>query len=186
MNILCFTGSPRKQSLSSVLMAEFLDNFKRIGCEINVINAYEADVEPCTACGRCAVDAVCIHSDRMIDIYNLIRSADIIAVSSPLYFSSFPSPLKAIIDRCQLIWEENRRLGIKSKEKKGFFFCSAGSDYKDIFAAVLICIKHFYNTINTVFDENEFILMKNCDTISKISPVFIEKCRMLSNKYSDQ
>jgi multimeric flavodoxin WrbA len=121
----------------------------------------------------------------MSEIYDLIREADIISISSPLYFSSFPAPLKSIIDRCQLLWEESRRTGIYYKEKKGFFFCTSGSDYNDIFSSVLTGIRHFYNTINTSFNIEEAILLRNCDITSEISPDILEKCRMLGVKYSD-
>ena len=122
----------------------------------------------------------------MTSLYQLIREADIISVSSPLYFSSFPSPLKAIIDRCQLFWEEERRTGAPIKLKKGFLFCAAGSDYKGIFSCIIPGIKHFFNTINTSFDINETILIKNCDTSPEINPEVLESCRLLGVKYSNK
>ncbi|HNX25646.1 MAG TPA: flavodoxin family protein [Spirochaetota bacterium] len=186
MNLLALTGSPRKNSFSTKLQNEFLNPFIKNGFNINIVNAYEADIKPCTACGRCASESRCIFDDAMSDIYNLIRNADIISISSPLYFSSFPAPLKSIIDRCQLLWEESKRTGIKSKEKKGFFFCTAGSDYNEIFTGVLTGMRHFYNTINTSFDINEAVLVKNCDLTEEISLDMLEKCRMLGIKYSDQ
>lgn len=185
MNLLAITGSPRKNSYSTQLLYEFLDPFLKNGSNINVVNAYESDIQPCTACGNCSLESSCIFDDAMTDIYNLIRNADIICISSPLYFSSFPAPLKTVIDRCQLLWEENRRDGYRIKPKKGFFFCTAGSDYNEIFTSVLTGIKHFYNSINCSFDPGEAILLKNCDITEKISPDILEKCRMLGIKYSD-
>jgi len=185
LNLLAITGSPRKNSFSTKLHSSFLNPFIENGFKINIINAYEADVKSCTACGHCAAESSCIFNDNMSEIYDLIREADIISVSSPLYFSSFPAPLKSIIDRCQLLWEENRRTGINFKEKKGFFFCTSGSDYNDIFSSVLTGIRHFYNTINTSFNMDEAILLRNCDITNEISPDILEKCRMLGVKYSE-
>ncbi len=186
MKLLAITGSPRKNSFSAKLQNEFLNPFIANGFVINTVNAYEADVNPCTACGRCSSESICIFDDSMSEIYRLIRDADVISISSPLYFSSFPAPLKSVIDRCQLLWEETKRSGIKLKAKKGFFFCTAGSDYNDIFLSVLTGVRHFYNTINTSFDMNEAILLKNCDITEEISLEILEKCRMLGIKYSDQ
>ncbi len=185
MNLLALTGSPRKNSFSTNLQNQFLNPFAEKGFKINIINAYEADVQSCTACGICGTESHCIFDDSMSDIYNLIRDADIISIASPLYFSSFPAPLKSIIDRCQLLWEENRKTGLKIKEKKGFFFCSAGSDYNEIFSSVLTSVRHFYNTINTSFDIDNTVLIKNSDMTDQISPEILEKCRMLGVKYSD-
>lgn len=185
MNLLAITGSPREKSFSSMLHYEFLNPFMEKGFKIDIINAFEASVNPCNACGNCFSEPHCIFNDGMTGIYNLIRDADIISISSPLYFSSFPAPLKAIIDRCQLLWEEKKRDANGIKAKKGFFFCSAGSDYNEIFSGVLTGIRHFFNSINTSFDINEAILVKNCDATDEISSIIMEKCRMLGIKYSD-
>jgi multimeric flavodoxin WrbA len=184
MNHVAIVGSPRKSSFSLRLHNEFLNQFKNGDFKIDIVNAYDANVGPCTACNYCEKDSKCIFNDKMTGIYQLIRDADIISVSSPLYFSTFPSPLKAIIDRCQLFWEEERRTGNPIKPKKGFLFCAAGSDYKGIFSCVIPGIKHFFNTINTAFDINETILIKNCDTSKEIAPEIIESCRILGMKYA--
>jgi len=185
LNLLAFTGSPRKNSFSSQLQSEFLNPFIKNGFKINIINSYAPDVNYCTACGQCTGDSSCIFDDEMDDIYTLIRDADIISVASPLYFSSLPAPLKTIIDRCQLLWEENRRTGNRIKEKKGFFFCTAGSDYNEIFSGAMAVIRHFFNTVNASFDINEAVLLKNSDFINQLSSEILEKCRVLGGKYSD-
>ena len=185
LNLLAITGSPRKNSYSTKLHNEFLDPFIKNGSKIDIISPYDIDIKPCTACGSCKDESNCIFDDSMTKIYKLIRDADIISISSPLYFSSFPGPLKTLIDRCQLLWEENRRNDIKIKERRGFFFCTAGSDYNDIFLSVLTVVKHFYNSINTSFNPDETVLVKDCDLKDEISPEILEKCRVLGAKYSD-
>jgi len=121
LNILAFTGSPRKESKSTKLHNEFLNSFITNGFKVNIINAYQSNINPCIGCGYCASKLQCRFYDGMSDIYSLIKEADIISVSSPLYFSFFPAPLKTIIDRCQLLWEEKRN-NIPMKRKRGFFF----------------------------------------------------------------
>lgn len=164
---------------------EFLNPFIERGFKVDIINSYQAHIHPCNACGSCSAESRCIFDDDMTEIYSLIRNADIISISSPLYFSSFPAPLKTIIDRCQLLWEEKKRTGVRVKNRKGFFFCSAGSDYNEIFSGVLTGIRHFYNSINTSFDINEAVLFKNGDINENISGELLEKCRMLGRKYSE-
>jgi len=186
MNHLAIVGSPRKNSFSLKLHNKFLEQFKNSDFKIDIVHAYDANVGPCTACNFCENNSKCIFDDKMTGIYQLIRDADMISVSTPLYFSTFPSPLKAIIDRCQLFWEEERRTGIQIKPKKGFLFCAAGSDYKGIFSCVIPGIKHFFNTINTSFDINETVLIKNCDSSEGIEPEILESCHILGNKYANK
>ncbi|MCL1833626.1 MAG: flavodoxin family protein, partial [Leptospirales bacterium] len=99
----------------------FLNQFAAGGFKTDIINAYQTNIKPCTGCGYCASKLQCSIDDGMSGIYTLIKEADIISVSSPLYFSSFPAPLKTIIDRCQLLWEEKKN-NMPMKKKRGFFF----------------------------------------------------------------
>jgi hypothetical protein len=78
----------------------------------------------------------------MSDIYSLIKNADIISVSSPLYFSFFPAPLKTIIDRCQLFWEEKKN-NIPMKKKRGFFFAQPAL-ITAIFLAALLSVLNIF------------------------------------------
>ena len=142
MRILAFTGSPRRESISSKLHNGFLDSFAASGFKVDIINAYQANINPCIGCGHCADKLQCNFHDDMPDIYSLIKEADIISVSSPLYFSSFPSPLKAMIDRCQLLWEEKKN-NIPMKRKKGFFFAQPGRIIAISFAALLCPLSIF-------------------------------------------
>jgi len=142
LNILAFTGSPRRESKSTKLHNEFLKAFITNGAKVDIVNAYQADVKPCMGCGYCASKLQCSFSDGMSDIYSLIKEADIISVSSPLYFSSFPAPLKTIIDRCQLLWEEKKN-NIPMKRKRGFFFAQPDPTTAIFFAALLCPLSIF-------------------------------------------
>jgi multimeric flavodoxin WrbA len=136
LNLLAFTGRPRKESISSKLQNEFLKPFITTGFKVDIVNAYQTKINPCMGCGYCSSKLQCNFSDEMSDIYSLIREADIISVSSPLYFSSFPAPLKTIIDRCQLLWEEKKN-NIPIKKKTGFFFALQDQTIKIFFAVFL-------------------------------------------------
>ena len=142
MNLLAFTGSQRRESKSTKLHNEFLKAFITNEFKVDIINAYQPDVNPCMGCGHCASELQCSFSDGMSDIYSLIKEADIISVSSPLYFSAFPAPLKTIIDRCQLLWEEKRN-NIPMKRKRGFFFAQPDLTIMIFFAALLYVLNIF-------------------------------------------
>lgn len=184
MLLLSIFGSPRKNGFSSRLHEELIIPFKERGFFIERIYAYDAKVHPCTACGWCADHSSCSIDDGMTDIYNLIRTADIISISSPLYFSSLPSPLKAIIDRCQVLWEEGRRNQFMLKKRKGIFICAAGDEYNGMFDGVSMAIKHFYNAISTSYIPEDAILYPLSDTSPEISLEFIEKTRIIGERYS--
>jgi multimeric flavodoxin WrbA len=121
----------------------------------------------------------------MNGIYSMIRQADVISISTPLYFSSAPSQLKVLIDRCQVFWEEkNHANGKKSPMKKGILICTAGAEYNNMFSGIILMMRHFFNTINAGFTENEAILIPGLDSpdSKKISLEIIGTAARLSER----
>lgn len=186
MRLLAIFGSPRKNGYSSRIHEEIIIPFAERGFIIDRVYAYESDVEPCTGCAYCRDHNSCSIDDGMTGIYSLIKDADVISISSPLYFSSLPSPLKAIIDRCQLLWEEcGANPGLKNGTKKGVFICAGGSEYSEMFAGAIQCMRHFFNAINVSFKPEDSLLYPNSDSSPEISLEFLEKARMLGKAYSE-
>lgn len=175
MLTLSIYGSPRSEGFSSTLHNEFLKAFEEKGIKIVKIFPYKSDINPCIACGNCRDKPQCIYNDDMTEIYSLIREADFITISSPLYFSSFPSPLKGLMDRCQLIWEELRRTDSVKKRKQGFFISTGGADYNNMFAGVLMGIKHYFNSIGVTFSAENTVLLPGADDLGQISLEIINK-----------
>jgi multimeric flavodoxin WrbA len=173
--VLSIFGSPDPGGFSSTLHNELLKPFEQKGIKSDIIHTYKADINPCTACGHCRDKPQCIFTDDMTQIYNIIRETDIITISSPVYFSSFPAPLKAFIDRCQLIWEERKRNNITELTKQGFLICAGGSEYNSMFKGILAVTRHFFNSTGVSFSEKNSILYSNTDSAHKISLEFLNK-----------
>ena len=177
MKVLSIFGSPNQGGFSSTLHRELLKPFEKKGVKCLSIHPYEIKINPCTACGQCRHKPQCIFNDDMTEIYNNIREADIITISSPLYFSSFPSPLKALIDRCQLIWEERRRNKITELTGQGFLICTGGGEYSSMFKGIMTMTGHFFNSLGVSFSEENTILYSNTDSAEEISLEFLDKAR---------
>lgn len=177
MRVLSIFGSPKDEGFSSALHKNFLIPFNERGVKVVKVFPYKIRISPCTACGYCRDISECVFSDDMTEIYSLIRDTDIMIVSSPLYFSSFPSQLKALMDRCQLIWEERKRGGALDKSKKGFFICTGGGDYTSMFSGVLKGMQHYFNSMGVSFTEENTILCRNTDSYDQISLEFLNKAR---------
>ncbi len=177
MLVLSIHGSPKSGGFSSTLHNEFLKPFEEAGINVAGVYAYKSDINPCIACGNCRDKPQCIYNDDMTEIYPLIRNADFIVISSPLYFSSFPSPLKALIDRCQLIWEERHRLHSADRLKRGFFISTGGAEYNNMFAGVVMGIKHYFNSMGVTFSGENTVLLSGADNMDEISLEILNKTR---------
>ena len=181
-NVLAIFGSSRKQGISSSIHDEFLEAFNG-DIEVTKIFVYEENILPCNACGICTNEEKCPINDSMQKIYGLIKSADLISISSPLYFSSLPGQLKNLIDRCEIFW--NNR--IANERRYGFFISSAGnSGYKNMFVPSVTVIRHFFKTIEASYIEDDFILFPGTDSIEKAPDDFMDKVNRTGKIYLEK
>ena len=124
--ILVLSGSPRVDSVSHELCRAFLSS---ANCEVKEYNAYKTNAAPCVACGWCGKNAGCCFDD-LDEFMHDFEQADYFVIATPVYNSSVPAPLKAIIDRFQRYYSLRFSHGVKppvAKHKKAALIISAGS-----------------------------------------------------------
>lgn len=149
MKILGIIGSPRRGGNSERLLDRFLAGASLGGQEIETLAVSELTIQPCTGCGAC-FEGACPQADDMRLVYPLLREAEVIAVASPVYFSGVPASLKALIDRCQVLWVEKYLKGIRHS-KRGYFFASAARTAPGAFDGALATIEAFFRTLDAEF-----------------------------------
>ncbi|HNR88872.1 MAG TPA: flavodoxin family protein [Spirochaetota bacterium] len=157
--VLSLFGSPRDTSVSSHLHERFLAPLAAAGHEVRRYAAYAMDVRPCIACGHCRDSFSCVHDDEMTALYPLLVQARLVSVSSPVYFSGLPGPLKTVIDRCQALWELARRECI-SGARDGFFISVGEGDYPRQFEPSVVTMRHFFNSIGCRPLESDYLLVR--------------------------
>lgn len=101
MNILIFSGSPRKGGNTDLLVEAFVKGASQKH-NVEIVSVHDCNVAPCMACDACFADENhhCVQHDDMTAIYNKMSQADMLVIASPVYFYSISAQLKAVIDRC--------------------------------------------------------------------------------------
>jgi multimeric flavodoxin WrbA len=126
--ILVLFGSPHKNGSTAQLLEAFLQPLAP-EAEIKIINAFQYKITPCSGCEFCTTAEQCAMRD-FDELDALIRLADVLVVATPVYYLSFPAPLKAIIDRTQRYFSARFSLGINppiQKPKLAAVLVTAGS-----------------------------------------------------------
>ncbi|PKL41349.1 MAG: hypothetical protein CVV44_01560 [Spirochaetae bacterium HGW-Spirochaetae-1] len=182
--VLSIFGSPRGKGYSSVIHHHLLDGIKRHSLEVEEFHVHDRDIRPCTACGHCIEKFSCIHDDDMSRIYPLLRDTAMITISSPVYFSGLNGKLKIFIDRCQVLWELNRRAPGDIAGKEALFVSAAGSDYPHVFVPSKITIRHLFNSLRARFNEDDYILLAGTDSMTEVPHEVREKTTGLAVKYA--
>ncbi|MCC5911012.1 MAG: flavodoxin family protein [Clostridiaceae bacterium] len=169
LHVLAIVGSPRKGKNNDALVTSMLEGIENHGNSSVSIEKLYADklaIQSCKACDGCTRKRGCVLKDGMNDIYEKFDKADIIIVSSPLYFNSISGQLKSIIDRNQAIWSSkyilNNSLIDKSKLRLGYFICTAGMpEEPNLFHATFPIMELFFKSVNTNWEGS--LLISNVD-----------------------
>ena len=172
LRILAIVGSPRKGKNNDTLVKHMLQGIEETSTSevfIEKLYADKLNVASCKACNACAKKLGCIIKDDMEGLYKKFDEADIVILSSPLYFNSISGRVKTIIDRNQAIWSSKYILESslidKDKQRLGYFICTAGMpESPELFDATFPIMDLFFKSINTEYRGN--LLIANVDEVS--------------------
>ncbi len=168
-----------------MLHEEFLSSWGE-DVVVERIYVYERDIHPCIACSYCSRAFGCVFNDDMRHIYDALRGAVLISISSPLYFSSLTGQLKCMIDRCQVFWELRRREPEAIIPKTGFFIATGGGDYPGMFTSAATVVRHFFNSIGCVHNERDYLLQPNVESAADLGNDTLERARATGMKYYNE
>ncbi len=121
--VLILSGSPRKGGNSDTLCDEFMKGAIEAGNEVEKIFVAGKNIGYCNACYACKDTGVCVIKDNMTEVLQKMLDADVIVLSSPVYFYSISAQLKAVIDRTVARWLEFR-------DKEFYYIMTAAEDEK--------------------------------------------------------
>ncbi|MBN1693729.1 MAG: flavodoxin family protein [Dehalococcoidales bacterium] len=100
MKAIGIVGSPRKGGNSEILTKHCLKAIKEEGLETELIRLAGLDIKGCNACGYCFKNPnECSIEDDLQPIHKKMLAADIIVVSSPVYYGSATSLIKGLLER---------------------------------------------------------------------------------------
>ncbi|MHA1291772.1 MAG: flavodoxin family protein [Promethearchaeota archaeon] len=99
MKAIGIVGSPRKNGNSAFLLNLVLENLSNSNFETEVIFLKDLSISPCNECYYCTKEEKCIIEDDMQELYNKLRDANVIILSTPVFMGGITSRLKAFMER---------------------------------------------------------------------------------------
>lgn len=150
MKVVGISTSPRRSGNSEALLDRALEGAASAGADVEKIVLNELDFKACQECGGCLRSGVCVIRDGMSHIYKELDSADVVIISSPIFFASLSAQAKMMIDRFQCAWAAKYILNnpARTKKRRGVFISVAGSYRKDHFENARSIIKAFFATLD--------------------------------------
>ena len=98
MNAIGVVGSPRRSGNTEILTKHTLQAIAEEGLDTELITLAGMDLRHCTACGICFEEERCSIDDDLMPVYEKMKEADAIILSSPVYYGSASSLIKALMD----------------------------------------------------------------------------------------
>lgn len=98
--IVVLVGSVRKGGNTDLLAQAFAEGARKNNT-VEILSVADYKINPCIGCNSCftAEGNRCFQRDDMRIIYDKLRTADILAIASPVYFYGISAQLKSVIDR---------------------------------------------------------------------------------------
>jgi multimeric flavodoxin WrbA len=94
------TGSPRTGGNSDLLAAAFIKGATQAGHEVVECQVGRKSIMGCKACDTCySTGKPCSFDDDFNNIAPLLETAEAIIFITPLYWFTFPTQIKAVIDK---------------------------------------------------------------------------------------
>lgn len=154
-SVLCVYGSPRIRGNTDLLLDAFAAGLEAGGATTRRVYLRNLTISPCREIYACEREGRCALQDDMQPLYDALRSADAIALASPIMFYSVSAQTKAFLDRCQAFWcikyrRHERPTEHPLTQRKGVFLSVGGSKGKKLFDGALLSIKYFLETVDAV------------------------------------
>ncbi len=147
--VLGISGSPRIEGNSDILLDKALGGAAKAGARIEKIRINDYQFIACQACENIRDDGYCSINDDFQKIYCAVQKAEIIFLSSPIYFGSLSAQTKMMIDRFQCHWHVFNK--IKKPEnnfkKRGYFLSVQADSRDDFFANAILIVKNFFAAV---------------------------------------
>jgi len=155
MKVLGIAGSPRRGGNTDLLLDEVLRGAASKGAEAKTIVLNDLDITPCQHCDACLEAGKCRIEDDMQMVYREMEDADRIVLASPIHFMGVTAQMKAMIDRCQVLWARKYILNMpplgSQRKRKGFFISVGGRKMADLFEPSLVMIKTLFRLLDITY-----------------------------------
>ena len=161
MSKVVIVSSSMRKGNSDKLCDEFEKGAKTAGHIVSRINLRDINMKFCKACSDCYTIGKCQIQDDMNSLYEIIKNADILVLSTPIYYSEICGQLKTFFDRMYPIYN-------KLKAKKAYIIASCyQNDKKYLEDSVLAINKFLYHAGNIPLEA--IIHGENTDEIDDIT-----------------
>jgi len=100
MQVVCLLASPRVNGNSATIAHWFCDEMTQHGATVRKFMLNKLKYRGCQACMTCKTKLDhCVLKDDLTAALDAVRTADVLALATPVYYGDISSQLKGFVDR---------------------------------------------------------------------------------------
>lgn len=129
--ILFVTTTPTVGGNGDVLIHAAMEEAKRSGMKVDLVNIREKEIGFCQACYGCAKTGICVQKDDFMPVLKLAHEADAIIAEAPIYYNCMAAQMMTVINRlCCTFACKTYQVG--PKKRVGIFLTCTGSEPEEM------------------------------------------------------
>ncbi len=100
--VFAINGSHRAQNgITEIVMRRFMEGVQEAGADCEVSYPSKMKIAPCIGCYKCIIETpgICRHNDDMQFIIDMMETADLLVLASPVYCDTMTSTMKKVFER---------------------------------------------------------------------------------------
>jgi NAD(P)H-dependent FMN reductase len=179
------SGSPRKNGNTERILARIGNQIEKNGHQVELIRLARLAIRGCQGCGGCEQSGNCVIDDDMQELYPRIAGADVLVLSSPIYFYGLSGQAKLFIDRCQALWSRKYLLKqpISSRaDRRGYLVCTAATRGEQLFVGARLCARYGLDAMDIRYEGELFFTGVDKQGAIDRHPDFPQKADLLAGQ----
>lgn len=142
--VLIISASPRRHGNSDTLCDQFMLGAQEAGHDVEKVFLRDKNIKYCTGCYTCEkTKGVCAYKDDMPELLQKMINADILVLSTPVYFYCMNAQLKTVIDRTVARYTE-------IKDKDAYLIATAGENGMEAMEGTITSFRGFLDCLKNV------------------------------------
>lgn len=165
MKIIAILGSPHANGNGSEALNIILNEAEQKGHEYIKYELCKLNIKNCLGCRQCIKNGgKCVLIDDYTEIFEQIKTADHVIISSPIYINQVNGLTKTFLDRCYPLTDEHHKP--RFGKRKVTLLCTYGVPIPLIFSKYINKTSKSLKAMGLISTKN--IIIHGCTTIDKV------------------
>lgn len=183
MKIVAVLGSPHTNGNGAAALEQILSGAKEHGAEFIKYDLCRLSIKNCLGCRKCVENGgACVIRDDFTEIFENIKAADTVIISSPIYINQVNGFTKTFLDRCYPLTDEHHkpRYGARSV----ILLCTYAAPIPFLFSGY---IKRTGKSLKAMgFINKKNIILHGCTSLDQVKTDrrLLEKLKIIGSKLS--